>query len=144
MKKKEFENIKEKIELIIEDLTKNHIIGTYRNYKDFEFIHLGKEEFNLLRYEMLNHKWNRTKTLFECYGRPSTAKISIYEDYKKKFDLAFADFDYNDILIAYGINSYNCNIITLKFAYIKNNKYIVNIIITPMHDYITIYECMEV
>lgn len=93
MKKKEYEILKEKIETIIEDLTKNDIIRKDRNYKDFEYILLSKEDFDNLRYELLNHKWNTTKTLYQCYDRASRTKTEIYEDYKKKLTLLLASLN---------------------------------------------------
>lgn len=67
------------------------------------------------------------KTLYECYERPSTSKLLIYNewcDFAKKVDAT-----------EYGIASYNANIFTFDFCFkYEDKKYYAHI--TPSHNYI--------
>lgn len=68
------------------------------------------------------------KTLYECYGRPSDAKIYIYNKYEKML------FDNCDCVYNYGIRSYNSMIIVLHAIVRKNNK-TYYLLITPSYNY---------
>ena len=67
------------------------------------------------------------KDLYQCYDRPSTSKILIYNewcDFAKKVDAT-----------EYGIASYNANIFTFDFMF-SFNDVIYYAHITPSHNYI--------
>lgn len=67
------------------------------------------------------------KDLYQCYDRPSTSKILIYNewcDFAKKVDAS-----------NFGIASYNANIFTFDFMF-SFNDVIYYAHITPSHNYI--------
>ena len=67
------------------------------------------------------------KDIYQCYDRPSQAKVSIYNDwcdFAKKVDAS-----------NWGIASYNANIFTFDFCFkYEDKKYYAHI--TPCHNYI--------
>ena len=69
------------------------------------------------------------KTLYQCYNRPSDAKINIYNYYEKLL------YNNCDAVLNYGIRSYNSMIIVLHAEITKDNKrYYVKI--TPSYNWI--------
>lgn len=67
------------------------------------------------------------KDIYQCYDRPSQAKVNIFKewcDFAKKVDAS-----------NYGIASYNANIFTFDFMFSYENA-IYYAHITPSHNYI--------
>lgn len=68
-----------------------------------------------------------TRDLFECYKKPSIAKQSIYEDW---LDWYMKE-DSNFILKHFSVDSYNCQMFTLRCdVYGMNNEFLGHIYIT--------------
>ena len=67
------------------------------------------------------------KNLYQCYDRPSQAKVGIYNewvDYARKVDAS-----------KWGIATYNANVFTFDFCFkYESKKYYAHI--TPCHNYI--------
>ena len=67
------------------------------------------------------------KTLYQCYDRPSQAKVGIYNEwveYARKVDAS-----------KWGIATYNANVFTFDFCFkYEDKKYYAHI--TPCHNYI--------
>lgn len=135
MKKNEYLEKIEKMQTILEDITNDDII--HIAYKDVSFNLLMKEDFNK---KIKAFDYNSNQRLDECYNRCSSAKEYIYYKYQKHFERLTTNDNIN-ILRYYGVCSYNHNFINLNYTILKDNKYIINVRITPSHDYITIYEC---
>ena len=55
----------------------------------------------------------KQRTLWDCYGRPSSTKESIYRDWD--------NWSWENNLCMFGVRSYNCNVFTLECLYITAN-----------------------
>ena len=66
------------------------------------------------------------RTIYDCYSRPSSTKLSIYKEWKEWAYL-------NDIMY-FGVRSYNINMFTLQgLVEYNENTYMLDI--TPSHNY---------
>lgn len=84
--------------------------------KEKMFINLG-EEFELIgdiKKSDIDKK--EFKSCYECYERPSDTKKDIYNRYSYMLD------NYSDIVLQYGINSYNVYNITLHAVILYKNE----------------------
>ena len=77
--------------------------------------------------------WRGFLNIHECYGRPSSIKVAIYEDWKNWF-LNNEDADFS--VEALGVISYNCNFFTIG-AIVEYCDKLYNITITRSHNRIS-------
>lgn len=73
-----------------------------------KIIKIGEDEFNYKGTMSKDYAYNQNyRTLFQCYNKPSLAKMSIYNDW-------FNDLDKYTNIKMYGINGCNAHLITLN------------------------------
>ena len=100
--------------------------------KKYNIMKLGEEEFKIKGVISKEDLKNKTfKGIYQCYAKPSQAKISIYNIW---YNTITNDSD----ILCYGVGSYNCNIFTINsIIKLHNKKYYLHI--TPTKN-----ECYEV
>lgn len=102
---------------------------------DKNLVHINGVDFEIRPYkgsakhERILDIIRTSKTLDECYGRPSTRKQAIYDKWIEWVS------NVNNIY-GFGIHSYNTNIFTLQGYIIFKDEIYGIIDITPTHNYI--------
>lgn len=87
------------------------------------------------RFEVISNEkmpYRTVEPLYDCYGSPSDAKCSIYNEWR------MTAYDMDVLPGTFGVSSYNCMFFTLEFEFADPyTGELMHAWITPLHNYVS-------